>query len=496
MITAVALVYVLTTLGLATYAAMEARILWIHFRTRQAKVSAHKRTGDLPFVTVQLPLYNERTTARRLLEAVMKLKYPKDLIELHILDDSTDETREIVDEAAAEARVLGFACEVFRRPSRDGFKAGALSAAFGRARGSLIAMFDADFVPPPDFLQRLLVDADPFVDPNVGFVQTRWVHLNRDASWFTRAQALLIDRHFTLEKPARQRAGFVTTFNGSGGIWRKSAIEQAGGWQPDTLTEDLDLSFRLVNAGFRGAYVRDMLVGAELPEGTLAFKVQQRRWAIGSIQCLKRLGATVLRSPKYRYRGAELLLLGSYLIHPMVLGNLLIWPFAVFYLQDEWFFWAGQAVVTLASFVAPLGFTMTVVARGDRVSFTTAREVLVAMALGFGLMVTGVAGAFAGAVSGTRRTPYAFERTPKRGTETSATGGYRRAPLPVSLWGEIAVASYCLLSAAYLIAAGKALFVGLLLVWAGCLIWIASRQLSEALRERADPLSGAALLSR
>jgi cellulose synthase/poly-beta-1,6-N-acetylglucosamine synthase-like glycosyltransferase len=240
-----------------------------------------------PAVTVQLPLYDERTVAARLVRAAGALDYPRDRLEIQVLDDSDDETRAIVDAEVGELRRRGLDASVLRRSSRAGFKAGALAHGLARARGELVAVFDADFVPRPDFLRRLV---PAFRDAGIGMVQARWEHRNRDETLFTRAQATLLDGHFVIENTVRFDRGLFFNFNGTAGIWRRTAIESAGGWQHDTLTEDLDLSYRAQLAGWRFVYAPHVTAPAEVPSELGAFQAQQHRWAKGSVQtCLKLL---------------------------------------------------------------------------------------------------------------------------------------------------------------------------------------------------------------
>ena len=237
-------------------------------------------------MTVQLPLYNERCVVERLLDAVGALDYPADRLEIQVLDDSTDETSALAAAAVERLRARGLAVAHLRRAHRRGFKAGALAAGLEAARGELIAVFDADFVPPPGFLTATVPS---FADPAVGMVQARWEHLNREASLLTRVQALLLDGHFAVEHRARHVAGCFFNFNGTAGIWRRQAIADAGGWAHDTLTEDLDLSYRAQLAGWRFVYLPDVAVPAELPADAASFKAQQRRWAKGSLQTARKV---------------------------------------------------------------------------------------------------------------------------------------------------------------------------------------------------------------
>jgi cellulose synthase/poly-beta-1,6-N-acetylglucosamine synthase-like glycosyltransferase len=271
---------------------------------------------------VQLPLYNERYVARRLVDAVAALDYPAARLEVQVLDDSTDDTTEILADAARALSARGVSVVHIHRRERAGFKAGALAAGLKEARGEFIAIFDADFVPPPDFLRATIPH---FADPGVAVVQARWGHLNRDYSLLTIAQALGIDGHFGVEQPARCGGGLFLNFNGTAGVWRRAAIDDAGGWTHDTLTEDLDLSYRAQLRGWRVEYRPEVVCPAELPVLITGFKSQQRRWAKGSIQTARKLLGEILRSPLrpwVKYQAA--IHLTYYLIHPLMLTVVLL----------------------------------------------------------------------------------------------------------------------------------------------------------------------------
>ncbi len=252
------------------------------------------RFEQLPRVTVQLPLYNERYVVERLLEEVVKLDYPKELLQIQVLDDSTDETHAFAEALVARYAALGYPVEYRHRANRHGFKAGALQEGLQTATGELIAVFDADFVPPPDFLQRTV---HYFTDPGVGAVQTRWSYLNRNYNVLTEVEAMLLDGHFVLEHVARQGSGLFFNFNGTAGILRRRMIEDAGGWEHDTLTEDCDLSYRAQVKGWRFVYLPGLDCPSELPVDMHAFQVQQSRWAKGLMQVAKKILPGVLRAP-------------------------------------------------------------------------------------------------------------------------------------------------------------------------------------------------------
>jgi cellulose synthase/poly-beta-1,6-N-acetylglucosamine synthase-like glycosyltransferase len=248
----------------------------------------------LPPVTVQLPIFNEMYVADRLIDAVCELDYPRDLLEIQVLDDSTDETTEIAELAVRRHAARGFDIKYLHRVDRRGFKAGALEAGLKEASGRFIAIFDADFVPTKDFLLRTLGHFEQ--DERVGMVQARWGHLNPDYSLLTRIQSILLDAHFVLEHGGRNRAGCFFNFNGTAGVWRREAIASAGGWQHDTLTEDLDLSYRAQLKGWRFIFLPDLVSPAEVPVEMNSFKSQQHRWAKGSIQTCIKLMPRILRS--------------------------------------------------------------------------------------------------------------------------------------------------------------------------------------------------------
>ena len=250
----------------------------------------------LPRVTVQLPIFNEMYVANRLIDAVCELDYPRELLEIQVLDDSTDETTEIAELAVRRQAARGLDIRYLHRVDRRGYKAGALEAGLKEASGRYIAIFDADFVPPKDFLLRSLGYFEQ--DEKVGMVQARWGHLNRDYSLLTRIQSILLDAHFVLEHGGRNRAGCFFNFNGTAGVWRREAISDAGGWQHDTLTEDLDLSYRAQLRGWRFVFLPDLVSPAEVPVEMTSFKSQQHRWAKGSIQTFLKLMPKILRSPQ------------------------------------------------------------------------------------------------------------------------------------------------------------------------------------------------------
>ena len=325
-----AIVYGFTAVILATYGLNSLIMVLLYLRHRPfdgLRTPREHQTPPLltnaPPVTVQLPIYNELHVVERLLDAVTRLDYPRDKLQIQVLDDSTDETTALAQARVDYHRKQGTDIVLIHRTERTGFKAGALQRGLETATGEFIAIFDADFVPHPDFLLRIMPHFQG--QPRLGLVQARWGHINADYSHLTRAQALALDGHFVVEQTARQRSGLFMNFNGASGVWRKSCIEEAGGWQGDTLSEDLDLSYRAQLGGWQLLYLLDVVSPAEIPPQINAFKRQQFRWAKGSIQCLLKHWRTLLRTPRPAFvRLQGLIHLSNYLIHPLMLILLLL----------------------------------------------------------------------------------------------------------------------------------------------------------------------------
>jgi len=248
---------------------------------------------ELPKITVQLPLYNEMHVVQRLVDAVCRMDYPKELLEIQVLDDSTDDTQGLARIAVDRHRAQGFTISYHHRENREGYKAGALHEGMKLSTAEYIAIFDADFIPQPDMLRKMI---HFFTDPKVGMVQARWGHINRDYSMLTQIQSIMLDGHFVIEHTTRNRAGRFFNFNGTAGIWRRTAIVDGGGWQHDTLTEDLDLSYRSQMRGWKFVFLQDIVSPAELPPEMNSFKSQQHRWAKGSIQTMKKILPRIWRT--------------------------------------------------------------------------------------------------------------------------------------------------------------------------------------------------------
>ena len=285
--------YFFVLIILAVYGWHRYYLVYLYMRNRDQEPKAGPPLSPMPVVTIQLPLYNEMYVADRLIESVSRIEYPRELLEIQVLDDSTDETRKIAEQSVRRIAADGIDIKYLHRSDRTGYKAGALEAGLKGARGEFVAIFDADFLPTEDFLTRLMPH---FADPKVGMVQARWGHINQDYSLLTKIQSILLDGHFVLEHGGRNRAGRFFNFNGTAGIWRRIVIADAGGWQHDTLTEDLDLSYRAQLRGWKFVFVPDVIAPAEVPVEMNAFKSQQHRWAKGSIQTCRKVLPAILAS--------------------------------------------------------------------------------------------------------------------------------------------------------------------------------------------------------
>ena len=436
---------------------------------REKIMSSFKRRnvqGDLPTVTTQIAVYNEFNVIERMLRAASQMVYPEGKHEIQVLDDSTDETRSLIDRIVAGLRLLGHDIRVVRRFGREGYKAGALKVGLESAKGDFISVFDADFVPPPDYLLRTV----PFFLSNdkLGLVQTRWGHLNRERSLLTRVQSIGIDGHFMIEQSARSWNGLYMNFNGTAGLWRKSAIIDGGGWQADTLTEDMDLSYRVQFAGWQTIYLPDVVVPGEIPEDVNAFKSQQFRWAKGSIQTAIKLFPRLLNARVHGFKKIQAVFhLTHYLVHPMMLTLAVL---------------ALPVLLTLKVKFAPLMFTVIAAALGlsmvaPSTLYTASQRAAypdwlhrilflpVLVAVGVGLALSNSRAVFE-AIFGIKSE---FVRTPKRGDHEIKK--YRlRAPWTAVI--EILLGSYCLWSLTVYLSAGKYLIGPFLAVYAAGFLFV------------------------
>jgi cellulose synthase/poly-beta-1,6-N-acetylglucosamine synthase-like glycosyltransferase len=433
--------YYATLCVLAVYGLHRAVLLVRWARTRHLPNAPESSSEHWPLVTVQLPLYNERYVAERLLRAVARLDYPPDRLEIQVLDDSDDDTTLHVRRIVAELRAVGLDIHHVRREQRLGFKAGALAAGLETARGDLICIFDADFVPEADFLRRTV----PFLaDPGVGMVQARWDHLNRAGSLLTKAQAVLLDGHFLIEHAARHRSGCFFNFNGTAGVWRRQTIADAGGWRSDTLTEDLDLSYRAQLMGWRFVFLPDVAVPAELPADVNALKGQQHRWAMGSIQTARQLLPRVVsaRLP-WRVKLEALAHLTSNASYPLTVFLALLMVPAMMLRRgaEVWKLALVDLPLLAAGTVSVLAFYAASQAAAGLKGWRHLRPLPAALGLGIGLSVTNTAAVLAGLV----RRGGTFHRTPKvssAGTHQPLARGEYRAARRASTWVELALAAY------------------------------------------------------
>jgi len=427
---AVLLAYLLASLALFVFGANLTWFSLLSWRNRNRQVEAPPPPAEWPVVTVQLPIYNELYVARRVIEAACRLDYPCHKLQIHVLDDSDDETSDVVAAAVAKGREAGIDMHHLRRDNRTGFKAGALSASLAEARGSLLAVFDADFVPPADFLIRTVPH---FADDSVGFVQARWGHLNSDYSWLTRLQVPAIDGHFLVEQRARGLRGHWFNFNGTAGVWRAAAIHEAGGWHHDTLTEDLDLSYRAHLRGWRGVYLPDVVVPGELPPQLSGFRRQQHRWARGSLECARKLLGSVWRSPvptATKLQASFHLL--AYGVHLLLLGVVIAYPAIIlavsrFELADAW---RPLGYLLAPASLAPAVFLISGQAvqlgRDRRATARRLPAIAGLIVFGSGLMINTARAALSIATS----PDPVFERTAKFGLEVGDGAALSPAPIP------------------------------------------------------------------
>jgi cellulose synthase/poly-beta-1,6-N-acetylglucosamine synthase-like glycosyltransferase len=451
--------YFIVMVILAFYGIHRYQLVWLYYRNKKkaAKWSeppARWPEGELPSVTIQLPIFNEQFVIDRLIDACCRLDYPRDRFEIQVLDDSTDETT-VVAQQIVERYARGFAgmdpqpIVYIHRTNRHGYKAGALDAGLNSAKGEFVAIFDADFVSPREWVMQVI---HHFAEPEVGMVQTRWTHLNRDYSFLTQVEAILLDGHFVLEHGGRSRAGVFFNFNGTAGMWRRKTIGEAGGWQHDTLTEDTDLSYRAQMVGWKFKYLQDVECPAELPIEMTAFKTQQARWAKGLIQTGKKILPRVMKSDQPWHTKLEAWYhLTANLSYPlMIILSVLLMPAMII---RSWQGWLQMLLIDLPLFMAS---TMSIssfylVSQKELFPKSWYKTVLYLpflMALGVGLTITNtkaVMEALFGVQSAFARTPK--YRVNKKG-EKSQAKKYRKR-LGIIPWIELAIGSYFALTVRY-----------------------------------------------
>ncbi len=417
---AVMLPYFLVMVVLAAYGLHRYWLVYNFFKYRHNLPGPPPPVTAWPKVTIQLPIYNERYVIERLVEAVSRFDYPRDLLEIQVLDDSTDETRQIARACVERYQALGLPITYHHRANRAGFKAGALGEGLRSATGEFIAMFDADFLPAPDFLRLTL---PYFADSNVAVVQTRWTYLNRSYSALTEIESILLDGHFVIEHGARSRRGTFFNFNGTAGVWRRAAIEDAGGWEHDTLTEDTDLSYRAQLRGWRFLYLPAIECPSELPVDINAFKAQQARWAKGLMQTAKKILPRVLRSRQpWHVKSEAFFHLTANISYPLmvVLSTLLLPAMIVRFYQG----WVQMLVIDLPLFLASTCSVSSFYLTAQRVLYPktwkrTFWMLPFVMALGIGISVRNAL-AVLEAIFGVQSE---FVRTPKYRIEGAAATG-------------------------------------------------------------------------
>lgn len=441
--------YAIATMVLAIYGfkglVHTAIFVWRRWLSPRPHLAPPAPPVEWPTVTVQLPIYNERYVVERLIDSVAALEYPADRLHIQVLDDSTDDTAGLARTKVAHHRARGLNIEYIQRPERTGYKAGALAYGLTRTPSEFICVFDADFVPPPDFLRQAIPH---FADQDVGIVQARWGHLNDDYSLLTRAQAFFLDAHFGVEQAVRHEKDLFTNFNGSAGVWRRATIEDSGGWHIDTIAEDLDLSYRAQLRGWRLRFLPDLVVPAEIPTLLSAFKRQQFRWAKGSIQVLRKVGGRLINSPEPLARKIEgLMHLTGYILHPlMMVVVILSLPLVI----------TGEitrvhlGAIGLAGFGAPVMFAISQMALYPKDWQKRLIYLPTILFLGPGLALSNTA-AIIEALLG--RNPTLFLRTPKfqvQGkTDLTKDGTTYTLPVDWTTWAEIFFMFYSALTTAF-----------------------------------------------
>jgi cellulose synthase/poly-beta-1,6-N-acetylglucosamine synthase-like glycosyltransferase len=442
--------YALLLLVLSIYGSHRYAMAYLYHRYKYRLPTPKARFGQLPRVTIQLPIFNEMYVTERLIGAVAKIDYPRELLEIQVLDDSTDETQGIARACVDRLRADGLDITYVHRTNRQGFKAGALENGLALAKGEFVAVFDADFIPEPDFLRRSI---DFFTDPGVGMVQARWGHLNREYSVLTQAQAILLDGHFVIEHTARNRSGRFFNFNGTAGIWRRTAIADGGGWQHDTLTEDLDLSYRAQLKGWRFVYLADLVTPAEVPVEMNSFKSQQHRWAKGSIQTALKLWPLIRKAslPKEVRREAFFHLTANVAYLLMIPLTILLPITVVVRVSHGWY----EVLLLDIPFFAAATFSVVMFYAGSqaeqgRTWWERIKYLPLVMALGIGLSVNqarAVVEALMGYETG-------FTRTPKHGVQRAGESVVRKrykAAVTFQPLVELALAAYMTYGVVYLV---------------------------------------------
>jgi cellulose synthase/poly-beta-1,6-N-acetylglucosamine synthase-like glycosyltransferase len=443
--------YFIVLIILAGYGFHRYQLVWMYYHHRKQAVREPKSGFlELPRITIQLPIFNEQFVIERLVESICKLQYPREKLDIQVLDDSTDETVEVARGVVERYKALGHQISYHHRNDRQGYKAGALREGLKTAKGEFVAIFDADFTPSPDWLTKVI---HHFADPGIGMVQTRWTHINRNYSFLTEIEAILLDGHFVLEHGGRSRAGVFFNFNGTAGMWRIKAIEEAGGWQHDTLTEDTDLSYRAQLKGWKFLYLQEVECPAELPIEMTAFKTQQARWAKGLIQCAIKDLPQVMRSGVNRREKIEAWYhLTANLSYPlMILLSVLLLPAMVIRFYQGWFqmLYIDVPLFLASTFSISSFYLVSQKELYPRRWFRTFFYLPCLMALGIGLTITNSKAVFEALIG--KQT--AFARTPKyrvqnKSDQSAAAKKYRKR-LGIVPWIELAIGCYFAMTVVY-----------------------------------------------
>ncbi len=444
--------YFIVLILLAAYGAHRYVLVYLYYKHRKNRTTERaSRFEELPRVTVQLPIFNEQFVIERLLDAISQLDYPLDKLDVQVLDDSTDETIAVASGLVEHYAALGFPITYHHRTNREGFKAGALANGLKTAKGEFVAIFDADFTPPPDFLLKTIHHLH---DPKIGMVQTRWTHINRNYSFLTEVEAILLDGHFVLEHSGRALSGVFFNFNGTAGVWRRTAIDEAGGWQHDTLTEDTDLSYRAQLKGWKFIYLQDVECPAELPVEMTAFKTQQARWAKGLIQTGKKVLPRVMKSDQpFHVKLEAWFHLTANLSYPlMCVLSVLLLPAMIIRFYQGWFqmLYIDIPLFLASTFSISSFYLVSQKELFPRSWLRTFIYLPFLMALGIGLTVTNTRAVLEALVG--KKT--AFARTPKYRVESKKdkvrAKNYRKR-LGWVPWLELLIGTYFALTVYYAI---------------------------------------------
>jgi cellulose synthase/poly-beta-1,6-N-acetylglucosamine synthase-like glycosyltransferase len=413
--------YLLTLAAVALYGLHRYHLVYLFIKHRKDGHVPPARFNELPVCTIQLPMFNEQQVAERVIDAACTVDWPRDRLEIQVLDDSTDESADIARACVAKWKDRGFDICYMHRANRVGYKAGALSEGLKVAKGEYIAIFDADFVPPVDVLHNVI---HHFTDPKIGMVQVRWDHLNREASLLTKGQAIFLDGHFVIEHTARNYSGRFMHFNGTAGVWRRQTIGDAGGWQHDTLTEDLDLSYRAQLKGWQFVYLPHFCAPAELPPEIVSFKQQAHRWTKGSMQTALKLLPGILRSktlPKHVKMEAFFHLTNTVVYPLMVLLTLIMYPAFIFasgpfkeHPLSSWLFAITLFILATCSAGTFFVYAQTVLF-GKREGWRSIRYLPYLMSLGVGLSLNNTRAVIEAFFTKSGKASNEFVRTPKYG---------------------------------------------------------------------------------